>query len=51
MSSPEKKSVVEWINGVNYSEDPTYVPSNFALKFITFIKLVMVVKVKRIRPL
>jgi predicted phage terminase large subunit-like protein len=40
MSSPEKKTVVEWINGVNYSEDPTYVPSDFALKFITFIKLV-----------
>jgi predicted phage terminase large subunit-like protein len=40
MSSPEKKTVVDWINGVSYDEDPTYVPSNFALKFITFIKLV-----------
>jgi predicted phage terminase large subunit-like protein len=40
MSSPEKKTVVEWINGVSYDVDPTYVPSDFALKFVTFIKLV-----------
>lgn len=40
MSSPEKKTVVEWINSVNYAEDPDYVPSSFALEFVTFIKLV-----------
>jgi len=36
----EKKSVEEWIQEVNYSENDTYVPSKFALEFIAFIKLV-----------
>lgn len=36
----EKKSVEEWLNTVNYDHDPNYIPSDFALKFVTFIKLV-----------
>ena len=40
MSMPEKKTVLEWIDGVSYEEDPHYVPSQFALGFVTFIKLV-----------
>lgn len=35
-----KQTVVEWLNGIDYSIDPTYVPSKFAFKFINFIKLV-----------
>lgn len=34
------KSVDSWLDGVDYSMDPTYVPSQFALEFVTFIKLV-----------
>ena len=37
---PTKKSVVEWLNTVVYGDDSEYVPSSFALEFITFIKLV-----------
>lgn len=33
-------TVEEWLRNVNYKEDPDYVPSLFALEFITFIKLV-----------
>ena len=40
MSAPEKKSVEEWLNGVSYSGDEGYVPSQFALEFVNFIKLV-----------
>ena len=36
----EKKSVEEWLNSVSYDPDPDYIPSDFALKFVTFIKLV-----------
>lgn len=32
--------VEEYLNDINYSIDPTYVPSTFALEFVTFIKLV-----------
>lgn len=32
--------VEEYLNSTNYSVDPKYVPSEFALEFITFIKLV-----------
>jgi len=35
-----KKTVVEWLNDVDYSEDPFYLPDSFALEFINFIKLV-----------
>lgn len=34
------KSVEDWINEVDYSLDTNYVPSDFALLFINFIKLV-----------
>ena len=34
------KTVEEWLNGVSYEEDPNYVPSQFALAFVNFIKLV-----------
>jgi phage terminase large subunit-like protein len=40
MSDVVKKSVDEWLNGVDYSGDEHYIPSQFALEFITFIKLV-----------
>lgn len=33
-------TVEEHLNGTNYDIDPNYVPSDFALGFITFIKLV-----------
>jgi predicted phage terminase large subunit-like protein len=33
-------SVEEYLNRTNYTVDPKYVPSEFALEFITFIKLV-----------
>ena len=32
--------VEEYLNSTDYSDDPSYVPSNFALEFVTFIKLV-----------
>lgn len=32
--------VEEYLNGTDYSVDPDYVPSEFALEFVTFIKLV-----------
>lgn len=32
--------VEDYLNSTNYSVDPMYVPSDFALEFITFIKLV-----------
>ena len=35
-----KKTVDEWLNDISYKEDPTYVPSEFALEFVSFIKLV-----------
>ena len=44
MSEPfnvaEALGVEEYLNRVNYSVDPGYVPSDFALEFVTFIKLV-----------
>ena len=36
----EVKTVEEWLNSVSYAEDPNYVPSQFALAFVNFIKLV-----------
>ena len=32
--------VEDYLNGTNYTVDPSYVPSDFALEFVTFIKLV-----------
>lgn len=40
IGKPTKMSVEDWLNTVSYDEDPSYVPSKFALKFVTFIKLV-----------
>lgn len=34
------KTVEEWLNGVSYADDPDYVPSQFAVAFVNFIKLV-----------
>lgn len=35
-----KKTVDEWLNDISYEDDPNYVPSEFALEFVSFIKLV-----------
>ena len=34
------KKVEEYLNDISYKVDPEYVPSDFALEFINFIKLV-----------
>ena len=36
----ETKTVDEWLNSVSYAEDPDYIPSQFAVAFVNFIKLV-----------
>lgn len=36
----ETKTVDEWLNLVDYRDDPNYVPSTFAVQFVNFIKLV-----------
>ena len=36
----ETKTVDEWLNQVDYKDDPNYVPSTFAVQFVNFIKLV-----------
>ncbi len=36
---PIKKMVVEWLNEVNYADDSLYIPSDFALEFVNFIKV------------
>lgn len=35
-----KKTVVEWLNTIDYEDDLLYIPSEFALEFVNFIKLV-----------
>lgn len=40
MSEITTKTVDEWLDGVSYDVDPYYVPSDFALEFVNFIKLV-----------
>ena len=35
-----KKTVDQWLNDIDYDDDPNYAPSEFALEFISFIKLV-----------
>lgn len=40
MSNLIKKAVEEWLKKIDYSIDPNYVPSEFALEFVNFIKLV-----------
>ena len=39
-NSPIKQTVDDWLNKVDYSGDDDYIPSQFALEFVTFIKLV-----------
>lgn len=34
------RTVDSWLDGVDYSNDMGYIPTNFALEFVTFIKLV-----------
>ena len=36
----EVLSVEDWVNSTDYSVDPDYLPSEFALEFVNFIKLV-----------
>lgn len=40
LESVSHKSVEEYLNSTDYSIDPYYVPSDFALLFVNFIKLV-----------
>ena len=37
---PKKKAVEQWLNELSYEDIDDYVPSEFAVEFITFIKLV-----------
>ena len=34
------KTVEDYLNEVSYADDANYIPSEFALKFVNFIKLV-----------
>lgn len=36
----EQRKVEQYLNSVDYNIDPSYVPSRFALEFVTFIKMV-----------
>lgn len=40
MTDPIIKTVDEWLNSVSYEDDPYYVPSEFAIEFVNFIKMV-----------
>jgi predicted phage terminase large subunit-like protein len=40
MNKPIKQSVEHWLNQVDYGDDINYVPSEFSLEFVNFIKLV-----------
>jgi predicted phage terminase large subunit-like protein len=40
LEEPLEKTVEAWINEVNYSIDDCYIPSVFAVEFVTFIKMV-----------
>jgi phage terminase large subunit-like protein len=45
MVDPVEEALAPWkvedyLNSTDYSDDPNYVPSDFALEFVTFIKLV-----------
>jgi predicted phage terminase large subunit-like protein len=40
LTDETKKKVEDFLNEVVYGEDPDYIPSDFALEFINFIKLV-----------
>lgn len=34
------RTVDDWLNGVDYTDNPNYIPSGFALEFVNFIKMV-----------
>jgi len=36
----DKKTVIDWLNTVDYDDDLFYIPDTFALEFINFIKMV-----------
>ena len=36
----KETSVEGYLNSINYAYDPNYVPSDFAIEFVAFIKLV-----------
>jgi predicted phage terminase large subunit-like protein len=40
MDKPIKQSVEHWLNQVDYGDDVNYIPSEFSLEFVNFIKLV-----------
>jgi hypothetical protein len=40
MSEYPKKTVIEWLNSVDYDDDEFYIPDAFALEFVNFIKMV-----------
>lgn len=40
LEAPIKKTVEDWLNQVNYADDANYIPTEFALEFVNFIKLV-----------
>ena len=40
LEEPTMKTVEAWINEVNYNIDHAYIPSTFAVEFVTFIKMV-----------
>ncbi len=39
MSLPIKKPVDTWLNEVSYEDDDNYIPSQFSLEFVNFIKI------------
>lgn len=40
MEQPEFKTVENWLDEVEYDNDDDYIPSDFAMEFVNFIKLV-----------
>ena len=40
LDAADVRAVDDWLNNVSYADDPDYVPSEFALEFVNFIKLV-----------
>ena len=36
----DAKTVTDWLREVSYAQNTSYIPSDFALEFVTFIKLV-----------
>ena len=40
LDNEREYTVEDYLNRVDFSDDPLYVPSDFALEFVNFIKLV-----------